>query len=118
MQFRTTSGKLQDISADCIVLPVPSFSSVRAGALKHLDTASKGAVSSLASFGEFSGKTGEISSVFSPQGFKSKRVLLVGLGEESALTADSFRVALGNVSRAKASDRQPQGGGLFRRLLE
>ncbi|MCM2270949.1 MAG: leucyl aminopeptidase [candidate division Zixibacteria bacterium] len=102
MQFRTTSGKLQEISADCIVLPVTSFSSVKSGALKQLDSASKGAVSSLASFGEFSGKTGEISSIYSPQGFKSKRVLLVGLGEESTLTADSFRAALGNVSRAKA----------------
>lgn len=102
MRFRAISGQLQDISAECIVLPVASFTSVKSGVLKQLDTATKGAVSSLSDYGEFNGKAGEIGSVFSPIGFKAKRVILVGLGDESSLTADSFRAALGNVSRVKA----------------
>lgn len=101
MQHRALTGRLQDISADCAVLPVTSFTSIRSTLLKQLDTATKGAISSLLTYGDFSGKSGESAVLFGPAGFKAKRILLVGLGDESKLSAESFRVALGNSSRSK-----------------
>lgn len=102
MQFRALAAKIQEISADCVVVPVAAFSSIKSGLVKQLDTASKGAVSSLLSYGEFSGKSGEHTILFNLAGFKAKRILLVGLGDETAITADSFRSAIGIISRAKA----------------
>ncbi|MBK7141560.1 MAG: leucyl aminopeptidase [bacterium] len=101
MQSRALSGRIQDMSADCVIVPVAAYTSVKGSLLKQLDSASKGAVSSLLTYGEFSGKPGESAAIFNPAGFKAKRVLLVGLGEESAITADSFRSAIGSVSRSK-----------------
>lgn len=102
MQIRATSGVLQQLRADCIVLLVPQFDSIKGKTLKQLDTASKGALKTLLEAGEFCGKLGEFNSIFNPAGFAAPRVLLAGLGEEQTIAPDSFRSAMGAVSRLKA----------------
>ncbi|UCD63965.1 MAG: leucyl aminopeptidase [Candidatus Zixiibacteriota bacterium] len=101
MLLKYAAGDMGDLAADSTVLFVPQFEKISGRTLKRLDEASSGAVTTLLKSAEFTGKEGEIAAVYHPHGFKSDRVILVGLGERKSLTADSFRRAAGNVSRFK-----------------
>ncbi len=71
-------------------------------ALKQLDVASGGMLSSLFSSGEFTGKSGEVAVVTRPQGFSASRVLVAGVGSRKGLTSDAIRRAAGTVSRNRS----------------
>ncbi|MCH6546061.1 MAG: hypothetical protein IH796_08700, partial [Deltaproteobacteria bacterium] len=81
--------------------------------LKALDTASNGSVSNIINSGEFLGKTGEISLLHQPEGFKAKRVIIVGLGKRSDIDHESFRTAAGHVSRHRALSRAASAAFAF-----
>lgn len=90
------------VSADSVVLFVSQSTKVDSPRLKSLDKQSGGAFSNMFGSGEFSGKDGEITVLYSPVGFKAKRLILAGTGERKKLTPDSIRRAAGFLSRHKA----------------
>jgi leucyl aminopeptidase len=101
MLFKYTSDKIQNLDADSLVLFVPVFDKIKDRPVKELNEATCGGVETLLDSKEFTGQEGEVASVLQPQGYKAKRVILVGLGEEKKLNPDSFRRAAGTVSRFK-----------------
>ena len=62
--------------------------------LRTLDRALRGRIQRYLETGEFRGKADEVVS-FPPEGAAAKTLLLVGLGEERAVKAESFRRAAG-----------------------
>jgi leucyl aminopeptidase len=101
MKFSFTSGKLEELAADCVVLFTTEIEAVKDPMLKRLDLATRGALSALLASKEFSGKSGEVASLIKPEGFKAGRMIVGGLGNAKSVSADSFRVAMGNISRFK-----------------
>jgi len=101
MLLKYATDKIQNLKVESLVLFVPAFDRIRNNPLKELDAASAGGVKTLLKSEEFTGKEGEIASIFNPRGYQAERVILVGLGENKKLTSDSFRRAAGTVSRFK-----------------
>ncbi|MCU0897604.1 MAG: leucyl aminopeptidase [Burkholderiales bacterium] len=63
-------------------------------AAEAIDRASRGALRALARRGDFEGKTGTTRVLFGVQGVAAERVILVGLGKESEVSAKSYRDAV------------------------
>ncbi len=63
--------------------------------LKELDET----VSDVLDLGDFKGKPGQMSLIYTKGKISPKRLFLVGLGKEEKLTVENVRKALGNVSR-------------------
>lgn len=99
MVLKYLAARLSQITAATTVYFVPQFDKITDRELKGLDTAVSGAVSHLRESSEFSGKSGEMTTLFNPAGYKTRKVILVGLGARKELNADSFRKAAGSVSR-------------------
>ncbi|MCG3224398.1 MAG: leucyl aminopeptidase [Candidatus Heimdallarchaeota archaeon] len=57
------------------------------------------AIQETVDLGDFKGKTGDLSVVYSKGQIGPKRILLVGLGKADKITLESIRKALGNASR-------------------
>ena len=70
-----------------------------------VDRAAGGAILSLLATGDFRGKRGETLVLYPQTGIGAKRVLLVGLGEENRVDAETLREAAGIAVRA-AAERQ------------
>jgi leucyl aminopeptidase len=102
MRFSYLSGRIESLPADAIVLFTQKMETVSDKLLKSLDRASRGAVSTLVTSSEFTGKEGETVVILRPQGYRAARVILVGLGESEKISADSYRRAAGTVSRNKS----------------
>ncbi len=73
---------------DC--LAVFCDSARREATVKKLDSALNGQISALVKSGDFNGKLGETLLLPAPAGIKAKRLLLVGRGKDSAVTAQQF----------------------------
>lgn len=101
MLFKYTSEKIQELEVDSLVLFVSAFDEIKDRLVKELNKATGGGIETLLNSGEFTGKQGEVVPILWPQGYKAKRVILVGLGERKRLDPDSFRKAAGTVSRFK-----------------
>jgi leucyl aminopeptidase len=99
MLLKYSSAKVQDLDVDSLVLFTPVLTKLKEQHLKELNEATGGGVETVHDSGEFTGKEGEVVSFLRPPGYRTRRVILVGLGEEKKLTADSFRKAAGTVSR-------------------
>lgn len=67
--------------------------------LKHVDVPMDGALAQLLRLGDFSGKANETVLLYGPKGGRFERVLVVGLGEEKKITADTLREAAGTAAR-------------------
>lgn len=95
-------------SGPTVVLFVTQYEKLSDRKLKELDELSLGAVSTLLKSKEFTGKEGELATLYRPGEYEADRVVLAGLGEAKKLNADSYRKAAGNVSRYKGltSSRQ------------
>jgi len=63
-------------------------------AAEAIDRASRGALRTLAKRGDFDGKTGTTRVLFGVPGIAAERVVLVGLGKESEVSAKSYRDAV------------------------
>ena len=61
------------------------------------------AAKSVIEHGDFRGKHGDLSIVYTQGAIRAERILLVGLGKKDKLTAESIRQVVGNASR-KARD--------------
>jgi leucyl aminopeptidase len=77
--------------------------------LRTLDRALRGRIQRYLETGEFRGKVDEVVS-FPAEGAAAKTVLLVGLGEDRAVNAESFRRAAGAAIKAAARRRAAKVG--------
>ena len=99
MQFEFSAGPPQNIAVDTLVLFSSQLTALNDKNLKALDGGKDGALSFLIKEGEFTAKANQIAGFYKPKGFKSSRVLLVGLGEKKKIDHDSFRKAAGTLAR-------------------
>ncbi|MHC4146681.1 MAG: M17 family peptidase N-terminal domain-containing protein, partial [Planctomycetota bacterium] len=101
MQISFISGTMQEMEADALVLFTPEITKPAGRELQVLNKASNGAVATLIDSGEFTGKAGESSTLYHVDGYIARRIILAGLGASGKITPDSFRKAMGNISRNK-----------------
>lgn len=101
MKFDFGAIGLAEVTADAVVYFVSQSDSIKDKELKALDLAVNGAISELYLNEEFAGKNGQSALFYSPAGYKAGRVILLGVGEKKDLTADSFRKAVGTLSKNK-----------------
>jgi leucyl aminopeptidase len=99
MQFEYLSDMPQNIAADTLAIFTPEISKVSNKTLGEIDKGKNGALSFLIKEGDFTGKANQIAGFYKPAGFKSPRVLVVGLGEKRNISIDSFRKAAGTLAR-------------------
>ncbi|MBU0984177.1 MAG: leucyl aminopeptidase [candidate division Zixibacteria bacterium] len=102
MKYTYAASALKDTAADILITFTASIDKVTGKLLKDIDRAVDGGLAAMVASGEFTGQCGEIASLVAPKGFKSRRLLLVGLGDENDINAESFRKATGHVSRHAA----------------
>ena len=99
MEFKFISEHPVNCDCDSLVLFYPQYDKISDKILNELDAACGGAVTTLLSSEEFSGKEGQIATLLHPIGFQTKRVILTGLGENKKIDADSYRRACGRLSK-------------------
>ena len=102
MELTYVSGNINEIASDAIVWFVPQFEKLTDKNLKALDECSCLSITALIKSEEFTGKNGEIAVIYKPDFFKANKIILLGVGEKKSLTHDSFRKAMGILSRNKA----------------
>jgi len=118
MKFSTAVGKIQETNVDSVLLFIREFSQMKDPLLKHIDSASRNGVKALLESGEFSGKAGETAVILRPTGYNATRIILVGLGEPKKVSAESYRRAMGVISRAKALTGSKKAAIFFDRLSD
>jgi leucyl aminopeptidase len=105
MKLSVDSHDLARMAVDLLALPLPSLA---AGArlparVAALDRALGGAIEAAVRSGDFGGRRSDTQLLYGRGKAGPKRVLLVGLGEESKLTADVLRQAAGRAVGAAAA---------------
>ncbi|MCP4685397.1 MAG: leucyl aminopeptidase [bacterium] len=101
MKYDFAGGPAGSLTDDTVICFTTEIKNVAGKFLKEIDVAAGGGLTRLVESGEFSGKEGEIASFVSPAEFATGRLLLLGLGSPKKVAADSFRRAMGLVSRYK-----------------
>lgn len=99
MKLQVVAAAPRDVAADTLIVLTPTLERISDKLLQALDTASGGTLSAMLKSEEFTGKSGESLTLFRPDGFACGRVIVVGLGGSSSIDSDSFRRAMGTVSR-------------------
>ncbi len=94
-------------SGDAVVIPLTK-SDAPPRALSALDDSVGGVVARVYAAGDFTGKSSEVLS-FPVSGIAAKRLVLVGLGDEKELTAESLRAAAGRAAKALARAKAKRG---------
>ncbi len=107
LNVSAVKGAIQDSDADAIIISQFERSDADTppnAILTALDEASGGAVSKTLELDGFSGKAGEVATVYPrSDSLKTQRVIVVGLGSESSFNAEGARRAAARaVQRAKA----------------
>ncbi len=90
------------VAADALALFVPQYDKAIDSSVVEVDRATRGAVASLLQTGEFTGKEGQHAVLVNPEGFKARRIVLLGLGESAKVDSDTLRRAAGRASVLKA----------------
>ena len=99
MKYLYSSGDCAKLSDDVVILPVTKANKVVGERLVAIDKAVGGSLASMYKNGEFGGRTGEMVAFNRPAGYKTARLVLLGLGEAGKLDTDCFRRAMGDLSR-------------------
>src|SRR5690606_14127273 len=102
LDVKARAGTPQDSDADAILFGITEGAELT-GAAKALDDAAGGLISSIKTMENFSGKNGEILTIYPMGKIKAARLLLVGLGKAESLTTEMLRRAA-----AKAMQRAKQ----------
>ena len=106
MQIRTTTSELLRSRTDAAVLGIVEDKTKFNEALAAADTALKGAIRHLIRSKEFTGKSGEVTTIHTLGHLPVKKVVIVGLGKSEKLDAEVARRAAGSairvLSKAKA----------------
>lgn len=101
MVIKYSASPATDFKGGTVVYFLTRFEKITDPRLAELDEVSLGAVTTLLNSGEFTGKEGELATLYNPGGFEAERVVMVGLGDKDKLNADSYRKAAGIASRSK-----------------
>ncbi len=89
MQFVSKNAQIDKLSTPCIILPVFSKGS-QASVTEMFDQAHNKQIANALKLGDATGKAGDALLLLMPAGSKTKRVLLVGAGEQGKTTAEDF----------------------------
>ena len=100
MEIRVISGDLARISTEAAVVGVFEETGKPEGELLSFDRALDGVIGAILRRGEFKGKPGEISVVYSLGRAPAERIVLLGLGKISELSLGVTRRAMGDVVRS------------------
>ncbi|HEY8489504.1 MAG TPA: M17 family peptidase N-terminal domain-containing protein, partial [Dehalococcoidia bacterium] len=99
MELKVASGDITQAQADTILVNLFEGVQQPSGATAAVDQALDGAISYLIQAGEVKGKAGEATVVHTFGKLPALRVVVVGLGKQEDLKADTVRKAAGNVAR-------------------
>ncbi|MBK8048385.1 MAG: leucyl aminopeptidase [Anaerolineales bacterium] len=102
MEINVVPGNLAEQQADCIVVNLFEGVTVPGGATGAVDRALDGAIRSLIASGDFTGKLGSTTLLYSDGKLPSPRVLVAGLGELAKFDLQSARKAAASAYRALA----------------
>jgi leucyl aminopeptidase len=103
VRVKAVVGRLLETDADLAVLPVYQGKNPLRGSSREADRALKGAIKRMLDSGEFRAEIRRcrvIPILDPPRGFRPRRLLLVGMGEASDLTADGLRGVAASVAAA------------------
>jgi leucyl aminopeptidase len=99
MQVTVDARNPAEIAADLLVVPVPKLSEPRPrlpARAAALDRRLGGPLAAVIASGDFGGKLGESQLVYPRNASRIRRVLLLGIGEEAKLDAETLRSAAGS----------------------
>jgi leucyl aminopeptidase len=100
MHIRVVKGDITQMDVGAIVVNLFEGVTKPGGATGAVDSALRGAISSLIADGEIRGKKGEITVVHTLGMMKPRRVLVAGLGKQDSFTANTVREVSGDLARA------------------
>ena len=105
MRIDVVAGAIQRVSSEAIVVNL--FRAVRSpgGATGAVDQALDGAIAGIIEAGDFQGKEGETAVLYTHGAIPAKRVIIVGLGEQSKFNLEVVRRASAAVARKAQSLR-------------
>jgi leucyl aminopeptidase len=106
MKVTVDSRAPVDVSADLLALPMGATRAKRLRLeprLAALDRASGGQIRTAFASGDFSGKKDQTLLLYSGRGLRARRILLLGLGEDSELDAEALRCSAGQAVSQAAS---------------
>jgi leucyl aminopeptidase len=101
LEFSQSSAAADAVDSACVVVGV--FEDAKSPAAAAIDTAGGGVLARLKAAGDFTGKPGAALVLRDVSGVKAPRVVLVGLGRESALDAHGFLRACNEAGNALKS---------------
>jgi len=93
MQFVSKNAQIDKLSTPCVILPVFSKGQ-QASVTDMFDQAHDKQIANVLKQGDATGKAGDTLLLQMPAGSKTKRVLLVGAGEQGKTTAEDFNKAV------------------------
>ena len=93
MQLSITQGNIVEQQTDCLVVNLFEGVTALEGATGAVDQALGGAISRLIASGDFSGKSGTTSLLYSGEALPAPRVLIVGLGDPGKFDLGAVRKA-------------------------
>jgi len=99
MKYEYVATKLAELTDDILVCFLCETEKLSDKRLRALNEATEGALERMIASGEFTGAKGTTASFVNPPGLQTNHLILAGLGEAGKLTADSFRQAIGTISR-------------------
>ncbi|MGE3857604.1 MAG: M17 family peptidase N-terminal domain-containing protein, partial [Dehalococcoidia bacterium] len=98
MQITVAGGGITAQAADTLVVEVPEGGRLASEAAA-VDAALGGVIAQQLADGLVTGRSGEVTVYPAGRRLKAKRVVVLGAGKREAITADSARTRLGNLSR-------------------
>ncbi|TNF98257.1 MAG: leucyl aminopeptidase [Gammaproteobacteria bacterium] len=96
MRFHVITSKPETTKSDCLIVGVSGKNNLSPAA-KRLNKASKGKIQELLDHGDFTGKTGEMRYIYDLKDVVSKRVLLVGCGEDESRDTETWKKITNNL---------------------
>lgn len=99
MQFVSKTGPIDKLSTPCLILPVFSKGK-QLEITDNFDRAQSGQIAAVLKQGDASGKVGNTLLLQMPIDCKTKRVLLVGIGEQGKTSSEDFKKAASATTNA------------------
>jgi leucyl aminopeptidase len=101
---QVAAGNLAAVAADAVVVNLFEGVTAPGGGTGAVDDALGGQVSALIEDGAITGKSGELTTLFTFGRIPARRVVVAGLGKQKDFSIDSVRALSANVARALRKD--------------